>query len=560
VLLHYLSEPRKDLERRILELSALDEVSKTLRSEIDLEKLLATIQVQVTGLLNVNNFYVALIDQTDRNIWYPLAVKNGQRQNWPRRPLTDRLTDRVILESKPIIIPHHAGQQLEKIGLPAGEDAPYAWIGVPLITSEETIGCLASFSLTAEVEFSDDDLNLLNILSGQTSVAIEIALHNALLTSDITIGRDRLTTVLNSVQDGIILIEKDARITLLNEAVYHLTGLHPSEFIGKKINDLSPAAITSLGYSRTESGQLSVDDYFDRQDPQSKISFSNESLGIEKYIERTIIQVFSQSSIPAGWIILLRDITDEQRKKEARELINETLVHDLRSPLSSTISALDMIQDSVANGDPAGVVEPSIQIAQRSSQRVLLMVESILEISKMEAGSIELSLSDTNINKLLDQSITEFDAIAQQYQVSINKVIPEIIPVVRMDKEKIHRVINNLIDNALKYSPENSQITISLQLVEGDYLEFRISDRGPGIPQKYQQKIFERFVQVPGQPSRKRGSGLGLTYCRLAIEAHEGRLWIEDRSGGGSIFIFSLPIAGPENKEFVSPTNPTTGQ
>jgi len=181
LLIHYLSEPRRNLERRLAELSALEEISKALSNDIDLEILLNAIQVQVTSLLNVDNFYVALLDPVDQNIWYPLAVKNGSRQNWPRRPLTDRLTDRVILESKSILLPHHAAQELTSIGLPSGEDAPYAWIGVPLITSEKTIGCLALFSLTSNVEFTQDDLSLLNILSGQTSVAIEIALHNALL-------------------------------------------------------------------------------------------------------------------------------------------------------------------------------------------------------------------------------------------------------------------------------------------------------------------------------------------------------------------------------------------
>jgi signal transduction histidine kinase len=173
------------------------------------------------------------------------------------------------------------------------------------------------------------------------------------------------------------------------------------------------------------------------------------------------------------------------------------------------------------------------------------MVESILEITKMETGSIELLLTDANIDKLLDDSIAEFSTVAMQYKVSVIKMIPEFLPTVRMDQAMIQRVLNNLIDNALKYSPENSQVTITAKLLADEMLEIRISDNGPGVPHEYQQKIFDRFVQVPGQSSRKRGSGLGLTYCRLAVESHQGNLWVEDRPGGGSIFVFTFPKSGP---------------
>jgi PAS domain S-box-containing protein len=545
ISMHYLNAPRKELERRVLELSALDEISKALSSYIDLEKLLSAIQIQVTNLLNVNNFYVALLDPSDQQIWYPLAVKNGLRQNWPRRQLMERLTDRVILESKSILLPHHGEQELAQIGLPSSEDAPYAWIGVPLITSHKTIGCLALFSLTPDVEFTQDDLNLLSILSGQTSVAIEIALHNALLSSDITIGRDRLTTVLNSVQDGIILLEPEGRITLLNNAVQAITGLPPSEFIGKHLQELPPSVIQTFGYSEQELDGL-LERIEDNQDAATgSFTFIMKNQTPEKVIERSIHKVVSRSENSGGWILLLKDITDEHQMKQARDLINETLVHDLRSPLSSTISALDVIQESIASGDPAGIVEPSIQIAQRSARRVLAMVESILEINRMESGQIELSLTDIVIYTLIRGSITELEPIAKEYRVSIKEDVSGDLPAVCLDQQKIHRVLNNLIDNALKYSPEDGYILISASMPEENVVKFQVSDSGPGIPKQYHEKVFDRFVQVPGQASRKRGSGLGLTYCRLAVEAHGGKIWVEDRPEGGSIFNFTLPITGP---------------
>jgi NtrC-family two-component system sensor histidine kinase KinB len=541
LLIHYLSEPRRNLERRLKERSALEEISKTLSNDIDLEKLLSAIQLQVTNLLNVDNFYVALLDPLDRQLWYPLAVKNGERQNWPRRQLTDRLTDRVILESKSIIIPHHAAQKLSQIGLPAVEDAPYAWIGVPLIASEQSIGCLALFSLSNEVEFSQDDLHLLSILSGQTSVAIEIALHNALLSSDITIGHDRLTTILNSVRDGLLLVDTDGRITLINDAVASLTGFPQSEFFGQEIGKLPSKTLESIGYTPREAGELLEEIQNNKIQSFSKHSFSIVGTTPDIYIERSLIQVQTNTGKPAGIIILLRDVTDEYLTKQTQDLISETLVHDLRSPLSSTISALDVIHDAISNGDPAGIVEPSIQIAQRSSRRMLKMVESILEITRMESGKIDLRLSKVDINKLLEHSISEFLAIAKEYGVKVHNNSPEDLPAIQIDKNMIHRVLNNLIDNALKYSPQDGEVTITAEINTIGNLVVKVKDEGPGISDDYKNRIFERFVQIPGSGSRKRGSGLGLTYCRLAVEAHGGEIWVDDRPGGGSIFTFTLP-------------------
>jgi NtrC-family two-component system sensor histidine kinase KinB len=546
LLIYYLSAPRKNLERRLQEFSTLEEISRILSSDIELERLLNSIQVQVTNLLNVDNFYVALLDPMDQQIWYPLAVKHGIRQTWQRRPITERLTDKVILEGQPLLIPNNARQKLLKIGFPVGEDAPYAWIGVPLIASGTTIGCLALFSMSPETEFTRDDLNLLSILSGQTSVAIEIALHNALLSSDITIGRDRLTTILNSVNDGLILFDSDGKITLVNEAVSFLSGLQQSEFIGQGISDLPMAVRGAMGYSDDSANELTNKFNESKEHSNEYFTFKMKNRTPELFVERSFIQVHDGADHLIGLIVSLRDVTDEYQLKQTQDLISETLVHDLRSPLSSTISALDVISDAHSAGDPAGILEPSIQIAQRSSKRMLSMVESILEINRMESGIIDLSLSKFDVGALLIESISEFQIISKEYQVEIFFEPGRDLPLVKMDENKIQRVFNNLIDNALKFSPEGEAINIKVETTGQEKIEIHVLDRGPGIPEQYADSIFDRFFQIPDRPSRKRGTGLGLTYCRLIVEAHDGRMLVEQRHDGGSDFIVALPVSTPE--------------
>lgn len=546
LIMYSLGTSRRQLDRRLLELSTLNQISKTLNASLDLENLLNAIHNQLTQFLNVNNFYVALYDSSDQQIWYPLAVKHGQRQHWPRRSFTDRLTDRVILRSQPLLLPHHARNELARIGLPVGEEAPYAWIGVPLISSNITIGCLALFSLNSSVEFTQADLDLLSILSGQTSVAIEIALHNALLFSDVRIGRDRLAAVLNSVDEGIAFLEINGHVTLVNEGLAHIVGWPQSEFIGKPFSSYPPEIQAHFGYTK-ESAQGLLNRLSEGgSEGLAKFTFSLDSPPPEKYFERSVVPVPTQEDNLGGWLIILRDVTEQNQLQKTRDLISETLVHDLRSPVSAVLGALDVVNDLITNNQSPELAQQSISIARRSAQRVLGMVESMLEIARLQSGKVELNLMPVHLHSLIAHSISEIAPLARQYKISLHNQVPPDLPNIFIDHNKINRVISNLLDNALKFTPDQGTVTLTAGLLGKNLVVVRVSDTGPGIPGEYWEKIFERFNQVPEQRGRRRGSGLGLTFCKLAVEAHGGKIWVEANQPQGSVFIFTLPINNPE--------------
>lgn len=539
---HYLGAARVVLERQVEELTALDKISQALTAQIDLHRLLASIKDQVTQLLGVDNFYVALVDRRNGEIWYPFAVKRGELQDWPRRPLTERLTDRVITTREPILVPARGHEHILKNNLPLGEDPPYAWLGVPLIAGDEVIGCLASFSVDPQITFDQDDLNLFSILAGQTGVAIEIALHNALLSSDVVIGRDRLTAVLNSISEGIVLVELDGRVTLVNSAMQEILGIPGSDLLGKHLAELPESVLNRFGLSAAEAMRLF--NQFDPQNPETS-SAQNTQIKIvhaDKVFERAFLPLQSAIQGSTGWIILMRDVTEEYRLQEARDLLSETLVHDLRSPVSSVISALNFIQESLASGETDEIIQPSLEIAQRSANRLLKMVESLLEIARLESGRLELHTIEADIGSLIEQMTAEFVDQASQDEIRLVFDISPDLPKVHIDRDKIQRVLNNLIDNALKFTGRGGKICIRAEPHGEMEVVLRVTDNGPGIPSEYREKIFERFVQVPGLSSRRKGAGLGLTFCRLAIEAHGGKIWVESQVGEGSTFVVVLPI------------------
>lgn len=224
VLLYGATAARADLQKRVQELSTLSHVSQTLRSSLDLEDLLAAIQVQVMQVLGVNNFFVALVDSANKQLWYPLAVKFGERVSWPRRPMMDRLTDRVIRDGTAIILTPQTQSGPDPVGLPPSEATPKSWLGVPLITPEGVIGCLAVFETLDGVEFSRFDLDLLTTLSTPVSIAIQ----NALLYDQVQERASQLETLNNLTGQITASLEVDAVMNQVCQAVAQVGGSQKS--------------------------------------------------------------------------------------------------------------------------------------------------------------------------------------------------------------------------------------------------------------------------------------------------------------------------------------------
>jgi signal transduction histidine kinase len=237
--------------------------------------------------------------------------------------------------------------------------------------------------------------------------------------------------------------------------------------------------------------------------------------------------------------------TQHEKLAELMQLRHETIrfiVHDLRNPLSVLSSALEML-DAELDAGGIEIARELIKVCRNALRRMLMLTESLLDVDRLDWGlDGALDLEMVSLPALIVGVAADQRPRAETVEVALEIEVPVDLPPIAADPARLERILANLIENALKYSPAGGQVTVSAWR-EGDSLMVAVSDVGPGIPPDQRERIFERFTQVRDDSKARRGFGLGLAYCRAAVEAHGGRIWVEDGEGGvGSRFVFSLPL------------------
>lgn len=227
----------------------------------------------------------------------------------------------------------------------------------------------------------------------------------------------------------------------------------------------------------------------------------------------------------------------------ARDELTNMIVHDLRTPLTTVIMGLEWLHK--IGDDPERQANRSrfLSNARSSADRLIDMINDLLDVNRLEAGRLQPHLTPTNINELLDQRAAAYSPLVESDEKQIAVQSTPNLPLIPTDVTLMERVLDNLIGNALKYTQPGGHITLCAQRQDG-HVTVSVTDDGEGIPLAYQTRIFDKFVQVTndeGQPIRK-GTGLGLTFCRLVVEAHGGNIWVESQPEQGSRFFFTLPI------------------
>ncbi len=235
-------------------------------------------------------------------------------------------------------------------------------------------------------------------------------------------------------------------------------------------------------------------------------------------------------------------MTREQKLLDLQQMRQETIdliIHDLRNPLSIMINVLELLEVTL----PQEVREDNQQllaVGRSAYNRMKRLVDTLLDTSRLESGEAHLDLKETHLAQLIQTAVASLALSSVKKDIHFLTHIQDNLPTVMLDAERIERVVCNLLDNAVKYTPRGA-ITIAAAL-EGKRIAVSVNDTGPGIPSAERERIFARFTQAEGEEARRRGFGLGLRFCYLAVHAHGGEIWVEMGDNGiGSKFVFTLP-------------------
>lgn len=442
-----------------------------------------------------------------------------------------------VAESSPVdLSPEKATSDADRAYLEEVRHAK-SLLAIPLIIGSQPNGLVEVYH-RQRVAYDDNQIRTAQTIASQAAIALE----NTELFRRIRESQEHILAVLNSTQEGMVMLDESGRVVVANKQLETLTGLPLDQWVGHSIVAPDQLLAERLGYRPGEFEAL-IGTRKGSSFGAGETTILEHQAPNRRTIERTVSPVVDETGELIGWLVVLRDVSEAKELSETREQLTEMIVHDLRSPLTTLLGGLKILEDSLTEEQRhSGPADQALSVSRRSVDQMLGLVNSLLDIAKLESGELPLSLEAVRVSELLSELVATYvnEANAESVFLTFNAPSKDGVELLA-DREKLWRVLINLLDNALKFTPPGGSIDVNFNKAS-DRIWISVSDTGPGIPEDLREQIFEPFVQIPGVAGRRRGTGLGLAFAKLAVEAHGGRIWAEGRDGGGTVFTMELPI------------------
>ncbi|EFO81078.1 PAS sensor protein [Oscillochloris trichoides DG-6] len=539
-------------ERR---LKAFDAVVTAISTAADLCDLVHSVLHVVMGLIDETSGAILLLDPAhDR-------LDLGAQHNLPaacvevlkRVPVAISPCEEVVHFGQPMLRP-----LLEERGEAAFLDAGFQGCAYfPLLAGGTVAGVLALYG-DADLPIHADREMILPICN-----QVGFAVANVRLYADSSSERRKLHTVVTSIAEGVLLCDGRGRLTLANEAALTLLRLDSLPFEQRladmpdfyRMRDLDGHRLTldQLPFARALAGEI-FQDY--------RLMLSGSS-GDETVMSFSGAPARADDGQIEGAVVVFRDVTTHQKLEQAKDEFLAVAAHELRSPLAAVRNYADLLlrrEQQRSQADSRDV--RGLTILTQQVSHMLRMVDNLLDVSRIDAGQLDLQLQPVNLVALVNQVIDQQRPAAGTRELILEYPDTELL--IACDSLRIHQVMTNLINNAIKYSPEGGRVSVRLRVVLGEerhifadqpsaeveallqrsaehgLVVITITDEGGGITPEQQARLFERFYRARSQ--RAEGLGLGLYLSRQFVQMHGGVIWVESVEGAGSTFAFALPI------------------
>lgn len=498
--------------QRIKNLETLQQIGLQVTSILDLDSVLTAIVDAAVDITGAEEGSLLLVDETSGEL-YMRAARNFH-EDFVRKfrlPIEDTLPGAVLRTGQPLLINTATPKKIKTSYL------VHTLMYVPMSIGDRVVGVLGVDNRRSGQPFSRDHLDMMHALADYAAIAIE----NARLFADSEIERKKYGSLLSSVQDGIIILDQDGRILLVN-----------------------PAARTALELEAERVEYRPYKDVIDHPDLIELLAGSEISHPYQGELALEDGRVLSAQVTPVpdlGTAVIMQDITYLKELDRIKTDFVNTISHDLRSPLTAIQGYVELVRRV---GPLNEQQQDFTHRIQTSVQSITTLINDLLELGRIEAG-FDARKEAIPLSAVIRYVVESMQSQAAEKEQTLVADIPEVLPHILGNPIHLRQMFTNLIDNALQYSSPKGKVTLRARARDAQVI-IQITDRGIGIPLADQPYIFDKFYRGSNLPRESQGTGLGLAIVKIIVENHRGRIWVESATGKGSTFTIILPTIDQE--------------
>ena len=514
---------------RIRQRDYLIRIAQILTQELELEPLLWQVIQMAVDLVGGESGFVALY--SERNGWQIQTQLNLSEPElkYIETYLSGLTNVGTVSESADLLSINMLIKRLRSLNLPNIADG----IGMPLISHEKLIGAIVVFR-SYKVNFTPYEKSILKAFTEQASIAV----NNSFLYTDNLEEKKRLDAIIRSVADGILVMNVSHKVVLVNSALRRMLSLWDANLSNCYHDDIvhfeSIEDGLTLEEAETGGWPLSAES---KHSVIGNIRIPNSGKTLPVEVSYTPVMSPDNKHI-LNIIALIRDISKFKEADELKNTFISTISHELKTPVAIIKGYASTLNLDGANWDQA-IIRESLTVIEEEADRLTVMINDLLDASRLNSGSLKLRKTDVYLPELCGS--VRKHMLPQCGDHDIKVIFDPDFPVVSADEDRIRQVITNLVSNALKYAP-GGDITIS-GTVAGTNVEISVLDEGPGLTPEDLVHVFDRFYRAKKTFNTVKGNGLGLFLCKAIIEAHGGRIRVDNRADrSGAVFSFTLPL------------------
>lgn len=538
-------------QQRAHDTTLLLETSTLISSALSLDQTLHYLAQRMVASLGMAFCTITLLDEAGKNLTvragYHTGRDGGRVRNGFSFPLAEAAGHSEVVQTRQLLALPKEGELVELSGMEkeiAVSSKISSAILAPLVVEDNVVGVifLGERRSQARAPVTPEKLDLCRAMAAHAAVAVEKA---RLYEAAVEENRNK-EYIFQSMGDGVCTTDTGRIILGFNPAAERITGWRAEEAIGKHCCEVLAAVISEDGKTCAESCPIHLATQEHKVLQIGPMRLQNSRRGRKPiYIASSIAPVRSPGGATEGAVMVFRDMSREEELNQMKSTFISMVSHELKSPLAGISAASELLR-TVGEFDPDST--RLLNIIHRQTDTLSHFIENVLNASFLQSGIIDVRRHPISVATLLERVVQSSDEDPDEHIVEL--VVPAGLPVVTADASKIEVVVRNLLQNALKYSPAGSRVTVEAGYDPEFGLVVSVSDEGIGIAAEHQARIFERFYRVGGEDAQQaKGCGLGLYIAKALVEANGGNIWVTSGPGKGSTFSFSLPVLPGELSE-----------